>query len=114
MRQSIARAQYLKTASERLLSIDREQLATSDRLNHDLYRDLIETAIAGLAFHNDAVPIRGVASSQPADAGQSARRRAAERPARDRHDADGGCRRTTRTSCRACEASGRSSIRRSR
>ena len=56
------RAQYLKGSLQRLVSIDRGQLASNDQLNYDLYRDLVETAIAGLEFHNDAVPIRGVAS----------------------------------------------------
>ena len=56
------RAQYLKDSLQRLVSIDRGQLAANDQLNYDLYRDLIATAIAGLEFHNDAVPIRGVAS----------------------------------------------------
>jgi uncharacterized protein (DUF885 family) len=56
------RAQYLKDSLSRLVSIDRGQLASNDQLNYDLYRDLIATAIAGLEFHNDAVPIRGVAS----------------------------------------------------
>ena len=56
------RAQYVKDSLQRLLSIDRGQLAINDQLNYDLYRDLIATAIAGLEFHNDAVPIRGVVS----------------------------------------------------
>jgi uncharacterized protein (DUF885 family) len=56
------RAQYLKDSLSHLMSIDRGQLASHDQLNYDLYRDLIATAVAGLAFHNDAVPIRGVAS----------------------------------------------------
>ncbi len=56
------RAQYLKDSLSHLMSIDRGQLASNDQLNYDLYRDLIATAVAGLEFHNDAVPIRGVAS----------------------------------------------------
>ena len=32
----------------------------SDQLNYDLYRDLLETAVKGLDFQNDAMPIRGV------------------------------------------------------
>jgi uncharacterized protein (DUF885 family) len=56
------RAQYLKDSLSRLMSVDRGQLASNDQLNYDLYRDLIATAVSGLEFHNDAVPIRGVAS----------------------------------------------------
>ena len=56
------RAQYVKDSLQRLLSIDRGQLAPDDQFNYDLYRDLIATAVAGLEFHNDAVPIRGVVS----------------------------------------------------
>ncbi len=54
-----ARAAYLKKSLERLLAIDRAQLAADDQLSYDLYRDLIETAIKGLDFHNDALPVRG-------------------------------------------------------
>ena len=55
-----ARAAYLKNSLERLLAIERARLAADDQLSYDLYRDLIETAIKGLDFHNDALPIRGV------------------------------------------------------
>ena len=57
------RAQYVRDSLQRLLSIDRARLAINDQLNYDLYRDLLATAIAGLEFHNDAVPIRGVVSN---------------------------------------------------
>jgi len=56
------RAQSLKDSLQRLLSIERGQLTPNDRFHYDLYRDLIATAVEGLAFHNDALPIRGVAS----------------------------------------------------
>jgi len=55
-----ARAAYLQQSLERLSAIDRAQLAADDQISYDLYRDLIETAVKGLAFHNDAAPIRGV------------------------------------------------------
>jgi len=55
-----ARAQYLKESAGRLMAIDRASLEANDRLNYDLYRDVLDTAVAGLEFHNDALPIRGV------------------------------------------------------
>ncbi len=55
-----ARAVYLKGSVERLATVDRGSLTADDQINYDLYRDLLETAARGLAFHNDAMPIRGV------------------------------------------------------
>jgi uncharacterized protein (DUF885 family) len=55
-----ARAAYLKKSVGRLAALDRAQLAAGDRLNDDLYRDLLQTAVQGLDFQNDAMPIRGV------------------------------------------------------
>jgi len=55
-----ARAQYLKESAGRLMAIDRASLEANDQLNYDLYRDVLDTAVAGLEFHNDALPIRGV------------------------------------------------------
>jgi uncharacterized protein (DUF885 family) len=55
-----ARADYLKQSVSRLGAIDRAGLDAAGQLNYDLYRDLLDTAVAGLAFHNDAIPIRGV------------------------------------------------------
>ncbi|MDO8795661.1 MAG: DUF885 domain-containing protein [Vicinamibacterales bacterium] len=55
-----ARAKYLKESASRLSAIDRASLDANDQLNYDLYRDLLDTAAAGLGFHNDALPIRGV------------------------------------------------------
>jgi len=55
-----ARAKYLKESAGRLSAIDRASLDKNEQLNYDLYRDLLDTAVAGLAFHNDALPIRGV------------------------------------------------------
>jgi uncharacterized protein (DUF885 family) len=54
-----ARAAYLKKSVDRLVAVDRAQLAAGDQLNYDLYRDLLQTAVQGLDFQNDAMPIRG-------------------------------------------------------
>jgi uncharacterized protein (DUF885 family) len=56
----VARADYLKRSVERLAAIDRAGLGAEDQSGYDLYRDLLQTAIAGLEFHNDALPLRGV------------------------------------------------------
>ena len=53
-------AEYLKQSVSRFGAIDRAGLTAAEQLNYDLYRDLLDTAVAGLAFHNDALPIRGV------------------------------------------------------
>jgi uncharacterized protein (DUF885 family) len=57
-----ARAAYLKSSLQRLSGIDRAALDSADQLDFDLYRELLETAVQGLDFHNDALPIRGVVS----------------------------------------------------
>jgi uncharacterized protein (DUF885 family) len=54
------RNDYLRRSRQRLAGIDRGRLAPSDRLDVELYAELLETAEAGLAFENDALPIRGV------------------------------------------------------
>jgi len=55
-----ARADYLRRSAQRLANFDRASLSPADQLSYDLYRGLLQTAIAGLEFHNDALPIRGV------------------------------------------------------
>jgi uncharacterized protein (DUF885 family) len=55
-----ARAKYLKDSAGRLSAIDRASLDANGQLNYDLYRDVLDTAVAGLEFHNDAMPMRGV------------------------------------------------------
>lgn len=55
-----ARAKYLKDSLNRMNRIGREELEPEDQVNYRLYRDLLETAIHGLEFHNDALPIKGV------------------------------------------------------
>ena len=56
------RATYLRESLDRIKFVDRTTLAPADQLNYDLYRQLLETAVEGLDFHNDASPIRGVTS----------------------------------------------------
>ena len=55
-----ARAEYLSTSLRRLQAIDRAQLIREDQISYGLYHDILETAVAGLEFHNDAIPIKGV------------------------------------------------------
>jgi uncharacterized protein (DUF885 family) len=55
-----ARAAYLRKGLERVTAIDRAGLGPDDQITYDLYRDLLTTAVIGLDFHNDAMPIRGV------------------------------------------------------
>src|SRR5262245_37598412 len=55
-----AREDYLRKSLSRLTGIVRAQLNVGDQLNYDLYRELLETAVKGLEFHNDANPIKGV------------------------------------------------------
>jgi uncharacterized protein (DUF885 family) len=57
-----ARETYLRESLDRIKFVDRATLAAADQLNYDLYRQLLETAVEGLDFHNDASPIRGVTS----------------------------------------------------
>jgi uncharacterized protein (DUF885 family) len=51
---------YLKKSLMRAGSIDPGALPAADQLNYTLYKDLLQTAVDGLQFHNDALPIRGV------------------------------------------------------
>src|SRR2546422_7913155 len=55
-----SRAAYLRKSLDRLTGIDRARLPPDDQINYDLYRDLLDTAVKGLDFHNDALPVRGV------------------------------------------------------
>jgi len=55
-----ARSGYLKKSLERISAIDRAALPADDHVNYDLYRELLDTAVKGLEFHNDAAPVRGV------------------------------------------------------
>src|SRR4029453_10587549 len=53
-----ARPGYLKKSLERLRGLNRAHLEADDQLNYDLYEDLLQTAVEGLRFHNDAMPLR--------------------------------------------------------
>ena len=55
-----ARADYLKKSFDRLKAIGRGELEPEDQINYDLYHELLETAVKGLEFHNDAAPVKGV------------------------------------------------------
>jgi uncharacterized protein (DUF885 family) len=55
-----ARADHLRATAARLEEIDRAQLPAPAALDYDLYREMIATAIEGLEFGNDAMPLRGV------------------------------------------------------
>jgi uncharacterized protein (DUF885 family) len=58
-----ARAAYLKKSLERLRGLNRAHLEAGDQLNYDLYQDLLQTAVDGLRFHNDAMPLRFVTAA---------------------------------------------------
>src|SRR6185503_3049800 len=55
-----ARKQALTAGLNKLRSFDRATLNADDQLNHDLYREMLESAVRGLDFGNDALPIRAV------------------------------------------------------
>ena len=55
-----ARADYLRRSFDRLKGINRAELDSEAQIDYDLYRELLETAVKGLEFHNDASPIKGV------------------------------------------------------
>jgi len=55
-----ARAAYLKALPAKLAAIARDRLPPPDQLNYDLFRRMVDTAVEGLPFENDAVPLAGV------------------------------------------------------
>ena len=55
-----ARNTYLRKSAERVRGVDRAQLDPANQLNYDLYLDLLQTAVQGLEFDNDAMPVRSV------------------------------------------------------
>src|SRR5690606_25762045 len=55
-----ARDIYLRESLQRFAFIDREALPVPDQLNYDLYRQMLDSAVAGLDLRNDALPVRGV------------------------------------------------------
>ena len=54
------REAHLRASLHELESIPRDPLNAEDRLNYDLYRRLLQTAIEGLRFHNDPFPFGSV------------------------------------------------------
>jgi uncharacterized protein (DUF885 family) len=55
-----ARSDYLRKSFDGLKTVERAQLNGDEQMNYDLYHELLETAVKGLDFHNDAIPIKGV------------------------------------------------------
>ena len=55
-----ARNGYLRKSVERVRAINRAELDPPNQLNYDLYLDLLQTAVQGLEFDNDAMPVRSV------------------------------------------------------
>ena len=55
-----SRSAHLRGTIDRLKAIDRARLPQADRLNYDLYSEMVATAVEGLVFGNDAAPLRGV------------------------------------------------------
>jgi len=55
-----ARAAHLRDTLARIQGLDRGQLSPADQVSYDLYREMLETAIEGLTFGNDAMPLRSV------------------------------------------------------
>ena len=55
-----ARNEHLKEALRQLKAIPRAELPASEQLNYDLYDELLQTAVDGLRFHDDAFPIPSV------------------------------------------------------
>ena len=55
-----ARKAHLEESLKKLESISPEALPPSERLNYDLYRELLETAEEGLTYGDDPLPFRGV------------------------------------------------------
>ena len=52
-----ARNRHLENALKQLKAIPRAELPASEQLNYDLYDELLQTAVDGLRFHDDAFPI---------------------------------------------------------
>ncbi|HYN07994.1 MAG TPA: DUF885 domain-containing protein [Vicinamibacterales bacterium] len=54
------RNKYLKQSVDRIRAVDRARLERADQLNYDLYLGLLQTAVEGLQFGNDAMPVQSV------------------------------------------------------
>lgn len=57
------RDKHLDASLKELHAISRAELPPAEQLNYDLYESLLQTAIAGLAFHDDADPFASVVPS---------------------------------------------------
>jgi uncharacterized protein (DUF885 family) len=55
-----AREAHLRGVLAKLKGINRGSLAAGDQLDYDLYLDIISTAVDGLKFGYDALPVKGV------------------------------------------------------
>jgi uncharacterized protein (DUF885 family) len=55
-----ARSDYLKKSFQRLKEVERAELGSQEQVDYDLYHELLETAVKGLEFNNDAIPIKSV------------------------------------------------------
>jgi uncharacterized protein (DUF885 family) len=54
------RKKHLHESVTALTAISRDELPASERMNYDLYRELLQTAEEGLQYGDDANPFRGV------------------------------------------------------
>jgi len=54
------RAGHLRQSVQRLAALDRASLNADEQVSYDLYRDDLDMAVKGLAFHYDPIPLRGV------------------------------------------------------
>jgi len=55
-----ARNEHLRQSVSRLRAIDRTGLEPADQLDYDLYLEMLDAAVKGLDFGNDAIPVRSV------------------------------------------------------
>jgi uncharacterized protein (DUF885 family) len=56
----IAHETHLRESLKSLLAMPRAALPPAEQLNYDLYRELLETAVEGLKYGDDPMPIHGV------------------------------------------------------
>ena len=55
-----SRAEHLRQSVDRLKAINPPGLEPSDQLDYDLYLEMLQAAVKGLDFGNDAMPVRSV------------------------------------------------------
>lgn len=53
------RTRHLKQSLKELKTMRRSEMPPDEQLNYDLYRSMVETAIVGLRFHDDPLPLPG-------------------------------------------------------